>query len=238
MSGVAVLELPNDMIDKGNDPENYPEEARSYNELIQSVADSTVGKKPVIIIPSSRDDKGHNDFGLNYKGIDGTGKQYQTSDVIEQRTKSIYNIFGAQFIILGQDGHGSNAQSSNQMTIHDYYIQRNVEWKVDIINTQLIPRLLAQNGIQLDWEDMPYFEAADPSKPDMEILGKTANRLASSGIATHSALEVLFTGMGLPIDGLRGIDLQDLKSSGSEGSGNGNTQAEGAGSDTNSENAA
>lgn len=240
MSGVAVVTLPPELIEQGNDPENFPEVAANYNILVDSIQDASVGKKSVVVLSSGADPTTKiRDFGLEFKGIEGGGgKQYQTSDIIDQRTKHIYNIFGAQFIILGQGGHGSNAQSSNQMTIHDYYIQRSVGWKEDVINNQLIPKLLAKNGIELDWDDMPYFTASDPSKPDMEILGKTASRLASGGIATHAALKQLFTGMGLPTDGIDDIDLAALNGKGSEGSGNGSTQANGLGSDTNNENAA
>tara|TARA_R110002111_G_scaffold18810_1_gene45939 strand:+ start:27 stop:1526 length:1500 start_codon:yes stop_codon:yes gene_type:complete len=238
MSGVAVVKLPPELITKGSNPENV-EDHRNYNILLQGIQDASVGKKSTIILSSEVEPQSKAPhYDVQFKGIDGGGKQYSTSDIIDQRTKHIYNIYGAQFIILGQDGHGSNAQSSNQMTIHDYYIQRATDWKVDVIDNQLIPKLLAMNGIELDYEDMPYFETADPSKPDVESLGKLGSRLASAGIATLEGTKWIYTNIGLPTEGLEDIDFLNLGGSGGEGSGNRSSQKEGGGSDTNNENAA
>jgi len=98
--------------------------------------------------------------------------------------------------------------------------------------------ILQANNIEVDWDDMPYFEADDPTKADAEVLGKLANRLASSGLMTQAVHRKLLENMELPTEGIEDIDYEALRTGGgSEGSGNGATQKEGGGSDTNNENA-
>lgn len=239
LSGSAVVEAPSDVINKGQDPENYPQEAAALEALMENAINMQSGESPVILLSSDVDDQTKTkEFGIKFLGIEGGGKQYKTSEVIDQKRKDIHNIFGTAFLLLGQNGHGSNAMSSNQMSTFDYYVNNAVSWTVDVINTKLIPMLLAKNGIELDWEDMPYFEAADPSKPDLEILSKAMQRLLSGGGMTIEALTEFYEMCGLTTEGLENLNLQEAVGKGTGGtSGNGDSQAGGANSDNNNENA-
>jgi hypothetical protein len=239
LGGAAVVYAPADVITKGQNPKEYPEEALALNTLMDNVVNMQNGESPIVVLGSEADPNTNTKYyDVEFKGIDGGGKQYKTSEVIDQKRKDIHNIFGTAYLLLGQNGHGSNALSSNQQSTHDYHVENNIKWKVDVINNQLLPLLLAKNGIELDYDDMPFFQAGDPSKPDAESLGKLANRLASSGIATYASIKRLYETLGLPTEGLEEIDFRNLKGgSTDEGSGNGTTQKEGSGSDTNDENA-
>jgi len=238
LSGSAVVSAPADIINKGQKPDEFPDEAAALDALVENAINMQSGESPVILIASDTDENKNKQFDISFKGIDGGGKQYKTSEVIDQKRKDIHNIFGTAFLLLGQNGHGSNAMSSNQMSTFDYYVNNAVAWTVDVIDTKLTPMLLAKNGIELDWEDMPLFEAADPSKPDLEVLSKAMQRLLSGGGMTIEALTEFYEMCGLTTDGLENLDLQAAIGKGSGGtSGNGNSQAEGANSDNNNENA-
>ena len=244
MSGVVVVDAPPELIEKAADPSNYPAEYAAYQELQKNAAALQAGTSALIVLSSAIDPttKGR-DYDISFKGIDGGGKQYKTSEIIDQKRKSIYNVFGAGFLLLGQSGHGSNALSSNQMTTHDYYVERNVGWKVDAINSQLVPRLLAINNIELDWEDLPKFETIDPSKPDIEAISKAIQRLKATGAMTPAALTKWYEDMGLPIEGIEDLvfddgDTSDVGRASDGTSGNGTSQSGGASSDSNSDNAA
>lgn len=239
LGGIGVLYMPLDLMKKASDPETYPEDYKNYQALVENAASLQEGKNKLIILASDVDSTTKTkDYDFQLKGIDGGGKQYKTSEIIEQKRKSIYNVFGAGFLLLGQNGHGSNALSSNQMSTHDYYVQRLIMWITDVINNQLLPMILKANNIELDWEDMPYFEPDDPTKDNSEVIGKLINRLGQAGALTNEALVRLYEVMELPIEGVMELDLSKTPSGEFEGSGNGTTQAGGASSDTNSENAA
>lgn len=203
LGGAVVLRVPSELVERANDPSTYPNEAAEYTQLQTDAGALHAGESSFIVLTSDVDPVTKTPlFDFELKGIDGGGKQYNTSDIIDQKRKSIYNMFGTGFLLTGQSGHGSNALSSNQMTTHDYYVSRSVMWKVDVINTQLAPRLLAVNGVELNWKDMPVFVPADPSKPDLDIVSKVLQRGDSVNALTPAAFEALYKIAGWSTEGL------------------------------------
>lgn len=241
LGGAVVLRVPSELIERANDPANYPNEAQEYTNLQKDAANLHAGESSYIVLSSDVDEATKQKlFDFELKGIDGGGKQYKTSEIIDQKRKDIYNVFGTGFLLLGQNGHGSNALSSNQMTTHDYYVERNVMWKKDVLDTQLAPRLLAANNIFLDYKDMPVFIPADPSKPDLDVISKVIQRTKSVGGMTQEAMTHLYEQAGWPTDGIEDLIFDDGNTSraGESGgtSGTGSTQQGGANSETNVEN--
>jgi hypothetical protein len=242
LGGSVVLRVPSELIERANDPVNYPNEAAEYNQLQRDAGALHAGENSYIVLTSDVDPATNTKlYDFELKGISGAGKQYNTSDIIEQKRKSIYNCFGAGFLLLGQTGHGSHSLSDNQMSTHDYYVNRNLLYKTDVINNQLATRLLTINNISLGFDEMPEFVPTDPSKPDLDVIGKFIQRAKSVGGLTQAALEKLYGDSDLPIEG-----IEDLVFTGEDGSragesagssGTGNTQNGGASSSTNSENA-
>lgn len=227
LGGAVVLRVPSELVERANDPITYPDEAAEYTQLQKDAGALHAGESSFIVLTSDVDESTKTPlFDFELKGIDGGGKQYNTSDIIDQKRKSIYNMFGTGFLLTGQSGHGSNALSSNQMTTHDYYVNRSVMWKVDVINNQLAPRLLAINNVQLDWKDMPVFKAADPSKPDLDVISKVIQRAKSVGGMTPEALERLYKDAGWPTEGIEDLNFDDGdtsrggESNGTSGTGN------------------
>jgi hypothetical protein len=210
LGGAVVLRVPSELVERANDPVTYPNEAAEYTQLQKDAGALHAGESSFIVLTSDVDEVTKTPlFDFELKGIDGGGKQYNTSDIIDQKRKSIYNMFGTGFLLTGQSGHGSNALSSNQMTTHDYYVDRSIMWKEDVINNQLAPRLLAINNIKLDWKDMPVFKAADPSKPDLDIISKVIQRTKSVGGMTPEALEKLYKDAGWPTEGIEDLSFDD-----------------------------
>lgn len=242
--GVIIIRVPSELIDRANDPEKFPDEAREYEDIQIDAANLQQGKSTHIILTSDTDEKsGKPLYDLELRGLEGGGKQYKTEDLINQRRKAIYNNFGAGFLLLGQNGHGSNALAGTQMSTHDYYINQSVKWKEDVINNQLVPKILAANNIELSWKDVPKFIAEDPSKPDFDTISKVLMRTGSVELLTDKAVEGMYVAAGWSTDGLEEhlkkredmkIESRAGESQGS--SGTGNTQAGGAASTTNAEN--
>jgi len=210
LGGSIVLRVPSELIRQANDPANYPAAAAEYAALQANAAALHAGESVLIVLTSDTDDVSNKylyDFDL--KGIDGGGKQYNTSDIIDQKRKSIYNVFGTGFLLLGQSTVGSYNLSSSGTSTHGFYVERCINQKVDVINTQLIPRLLAANDIRLDWKDMPEFIPSETGEIDFDIWGKFIQRSKSVNALTKEALEYIYEKAGLPLDGLDEIDFSD-----------------------------
>lgn len=137
------------------------------------------------------------------------GKQYSTSEIIREKTKAIYNAFGTQAVLIGQDGTGSNALSKDQNTTFKYYVERDMTEKADVINHQLLPRILAANGIYLDYEDMPTFAPLNPFKLSHDEAGKFGQRMKSVGLMTPAIMKWLAEDLGAPIEGIEDLDYTD-----------------------------
>jgi hypothetical protein len=242
--GLVVVRVPSELIERANDPTRYPEEAKEYAALQSDASRLQAGKSTHIVLTSDVDEYSKKYlYDLELKGIQGGGTQYRTEDIINQKRKSIYNVFGTGFLLLGQNGHGSNALAGSQMTTHDYFIRRCIDWKVDVINTQLIPRLLAANDIYLPYDQMPVFVPDDPSKPDHDTLSKVLQRGGSVELLTDAAIADLYTSAGWSLDGLeehlverKEMNIQSRAGESKGSSGTGDTQSGGAASSTNSEN--
>lgn len=241
LGGCIVLRVPSSLIERANDPVNYPDEAAEYKALQEDAAKLHAGESSYIVLTSDVDDVTKTKlYDFELKGIEGGGKQYKTSDIIDQKRKSIYNVFGAGFLLLGQDSVGSYNLSSSAQSTHGAYVERCINQKVDVINNRLIPTLLAVNNVSLDWKDMPEFIPADPGEVDLDELGKFIQRTKSVNGLTKEALEYLYDRANLPTEGIDEIDFSDKgksRAGESEGtSGTGNSQQSTDASTVNAEN--
>lgn len=218
--GLAMLRVPSELIQLANDDPDS-EAAKEYAALQQNMADFHAGKSSFILLTSDHDPASKIfDYDFKLVGIDGGsgGKAYQTSQVIDQKRKAIYNCFGAQAALLGQDGGGSYALSSSLTSMHGSYVEDYRDQYVDVINTQLIPRLLAANNIYLDHKDMPVFVPADPDELSLDEAFKAIQRGVSVGGMTNEALKDIYRRAGLPQDGVADLDLtQDTESRAGDG---------------------
>ena len=223
LGGIFIARVPPEIIEQANDPEHrYPEAELEYAAFQQDAADLHTGKNSFMIMTSQVDELSKKYlYDVKLLGVDGTISEVDTSAIIDQKRKSIYNLFGTSAMLLGQSNVGSNSLSTNLKSTHEYFVDNNVMQKVNVLNTQLIPRLLAINGVQLDWEDMPVFKAADPNKPDYDTLSKLAQRMGSSGTLTKEALKKVYGVLGWSEEGIDELHFDEEDSSrGSEGNGN------------------
>lgn len=229
LGGIIVARSPSDLFEKANDPDNpnYAEAFAAKAEFEEDIANMHASKTTFVHLQSDRDERGNYLYDFELKGVDGgAGKAYNTTEIIKEYNKAIYNSFGTQFMLLGQDGGGSYALSKDQMTAFQYYVQRDMSEMADVINTQLIPRILAANDIYLDYEDMPEFVPLNPFKVTYDEAGKFIQRVSSVNKNFPALYKFLLEDLGAPIDGVDDLDFSDKGASRaadgmSKGSGNG-----------------
>lgn len=132
--------------------------------------------------------------------------------------------------------------ASSAMSTHAHYVERNIIQKCVVLDHQLAPRLLAINGIHLDYKDMPYFEPADPTDFDYDVLSKFIQRAKSVGGLPKDVMKHMLKKAKLPTEGVDELDFTNKGTSraGESGgsSGTGNSQLGGATTALNSENVA
>lgn len=241
LGGIIVARSPSDLFEKANDPENYPDAAIAKQEYEKDIADMHVSKTTFVHLQSDRDESGNYLYDFELKGVTGSGRSYDTTQVIKEKQRAIYNGFGTQSILLGTDGGGgSYALSRDQSQTLQYYVLRDMNEMADVINHQLIPAVLAANNIYLDSEDLPKWVPLNPFKLSYDEAGKFIQRVKSVGAMTKDMLEAVLMDLGLPTTMLDEIDFTDKGSSRageSKGSsGTGDTQSGGASSEGNMEN--
>jgi len=123
---------------------------------------------------------------------------------------------------------------------HAAFCRKVIDEIADVINSQLIPRLLAVNGIFPKPSDMPVFTPSDIVGISYDEMGKFIQRIKSVNALTPDMYKHILTIGGFPTEGVDEIDFTDKgasRSGESQGSsGIGNTQSGGANSSTNMEN--
>jgi hypothetical protein len=203
---MPVLGVPKDIINKAA-ANPGGEEAKSLYVLEQNLANLHAGEQAYIMLPSDPFDNTQvKEYSIEFKGISGSGKQFDTGKLIERRTKAIYNRLGAGFLITGDSGSGSYALSDNKQTFHSHTIERDIDITLEVLNKELVPQLLALNGIYLEDKDMPKIKAGTVGDPDVEANSKMIQRVVSVGAVPmvpeviNEFLEKLGLSYRLPVD--------------------------------------
>lgn len=182
MGGMPVLQVPADILNKAADNPGG-DEWESIEALKEQMANLHAGEQGYMIVPSDVQEGGSGikQYEIKFLGIEGSGKQFDTQKLKDERKKSIYDSFGAGFLIMGSGEGGSYALSSNKQGLHSNFIEHDVKGNSEVINKDLIPQLLALNGMYLSDDDMPVFVPGDVGDPDIEANSKMIQRIIASG---------------------------------------------------------
>jgi hypothetical protein len=120
-------------------------------------------------------------YDIELKGIEGSGKQYKTSELIDARKKDILNAMGAGFLILGQDGVGSYALADSKNSLHAFFMERILLFISDVFQREFAKSLAAINGIQLDEDDMPVMMFGELDQADPQERAKVVQLMSGVG---------------------------------------------------------
>ena len=253
-SGVPVLRLPSEVIEAAEGDSNSPEAAQvralTNNMEMMHTADATY-----VILPSdsqSESGTGLRDYDMEFKGIEGSGKNFAIEDIIEQKKRAIYNVLAAQHLITGENGGGSMNLHEGQAGMAALISDRDNMIVDEMWNKQVFPLLLRINGYtDLAHDEIPQWEHGDVQPRSDDEKGKLLQRMGSVALLPKNDPKFLnemmnFAGFLYEFDEtLDAEGVQELcgevTSRGGEGlgsSGTGDTQAGGSNSATNSDNAA
>ncbi len=149
----------------------------AVKEIVTSIRNN---EQSGIVFPLAYDENGNKLFDFKLLGREnGSGKAFDTEQVIQRYDKRIAGTILADFILLGQQSVGSFALSDNKTKLFASAIGAWLESIASVFNSQALPRLWSLN----DWNPatMPKVVFGDIEKRDLEQLADYFSKLTSSG---------------------------------------------------------
>lgn len=252
LAGMPVLGAPSDLLSKAaEDPSST--EAGMVEQLKNNLANLHAGDQAFSIIPTdthSDNGSGQRQFELKFLGIEGGSKAFDVVELVEQRKRSIFNVFSCQNMISGENGGGSYNLLEGQSSIQAHAVELDNMVIDDMFNRQVFRKLMLLNGMKPANEaDIPIWKSGDVQEISMDEYGKYINRVARLIPAHADVVNAILAKMKVnhrlshdaTPDDIREMlfTFEDPSKTGtSEGSsGQGDSQSGGASSDTNAENA-
>ena len=113
----------------------------------------------------------------------GTRRQFDTNATIERYDKRIAVTVLADFILLGQQGVGSFALSSDKTHLFSLAVGTYLDVICETFNSQGIPRLIDANGDHFKGiTDYPKMVHSDIEEPDLTSLATFVTQLVGAGV--------------------------------------------------------
>lgn len=162
------------------------QEALLLQQMEKNAMRMTAGELSYLITPIAYTDSGKELFNFKLLGVEGGGKQYSTDEIIRRKQNDILTVFSADVLRMGQDQMGSFALSSNKTSMLANSIEHHLSLIQEVINTDLVPQLLALNGWFFEEDEMPAIKYSDLEKRDLEVLGTFVQKCVASGAMSAS----------------------------------------------------
>jgi len=167
-------------------PPKYMEDSASkddkavYTAVQDIVTSIRNNEQSGIVFPIAYDEQGNKLFDFKLLGREnGSGKAFDTEQVIQRYDKRIAGTILADFILLGQQSVGSFALSDNKTKLFAAAIGAWLESIASVFNQQALPRLWELNG--WDLATLPKLTFGDIEKRDLMVLADYFSKLTASG---------------------------------------------------------
>ena len=253
LAGTPVLRIPLQLFEDAKDVTS--DAYKTIEDLKTHMANLHASEQNFCILPSdtfAENGSGVPLYDMTFKGIEGNDKSFDLVEIIEQKKKTIFNTLGASHLITGENGGGSYNLVEGKANIAAHYAERDNLVIDEMWNKTFIPLLLRLNGFtDENPEDIPKYTHGEVQPTSLDEHGKYFQRVQRAIPITPSVVNSLLRKMGMEdaqVDEdmsqedlkellvLAGLENKTGQSMGS--SGTGDSQAGGASSDTNAENAA
>lgn len=149
-----------------------------FNDYKDAVINIRRDQQEGLILPTISDESGNPMYRLELLSAGG-GRQFDTDRIITRYDQRIATTVLADFILLGQDTHGSYALSSDKTNLFALSLRTWLEIIRSVMNEHAIPRLLRVNGISV--EKLPELQYGDIETPSLTEIGTFIQQLAGAG---------------------------------------------------------
>ncbi|AGH32019.1 hypothetical protein VPIG_00162 [Vibrio phage PWH3a-P1] len=183
LAGTPVFFVPSILMEEAEaDPTSW--QADFLRNLDEQAANMHTGDQTFIRLPSDPHEGSSSmrEFDLKFLGVEGSSKAFDLVEILEQSKKAIYNAFGAQNLLTGEQGGGSYNLIEGQNSNHAFTVKRNVTIIEEVWNKDIWPQLFRLNEWKLSPEDIPKFRAGDVEPISLDELGKYMQRVISVGV--------------------------------------------------------
>jgi len=205
LAGFPVACIPGVYMDQSADGQQKAV-YQMWSQLVTSIKrDAREG----IVIPSDRDASGNPLFELKLLSSGGS-RAIDTSKIVDRYARAIATAVLADFIFLGQNAVGSFALSSDKTALFATAIGAFMGSIADVFNRNLIPKLMAVNGWNL--ELAPRLVPEDIETPDIAQLADFITKLSGAGAMFFPDVELenrLRQMAGLPPVPEDGADMRE-----------------------------
>ena len=175
LAGIIELAIPQEILDIAQNDPSSPE-AQMVEDLLTSAANVHAGEQSYFIRPSDVQENATSmtDYSIKLLGLEGNGRQFSPGEMIQQRRKAIYDIWGAGHILTGE-GSVSYNSAEVKNSIHLQYIKKDINVIEEGYNTDLIPQLLNDlNEFDLEHDELPKICAGEIDKASFDEVFKNA----------------------------------------------------------------
>lgn len=183
-AGTPVLYLPSAILDKAESSPNSPE-AVMVSELQAGMANMHTGDQNFMILPSdtqSESGVGLRDFEIKFLGVEGGGKGFNITELVEQRKKAIYNVLGSSNLLSGEDGGGSYNLLEGKSNIQTFYVEADNANIEEMWNKQVFPTILRINEMFPEEKDIPIWVSGPIQPLSIDEVSKSLQRTAATGL--------------------------------------------------------
>lgn len=179
LAGMPVMQIPVELL-ASNATSAQKAVVDDFRDMIQKIRrDEYEG----VVIPSEMDIDG-NPTGFKLSLLSSGGRRPMDVDAIIKRYESrvALSVLG-EFVLVGMDGHGSFALSSNKTALFAQALGTYLQTISTTFNEQAIARLMKLNG-WTDSENYPVLTFSDIETPDVQEIATALTGLVSAGVIT------------------------------------------------------
>lgn len=194
LAGLPVVWLPPDILSK-----QTTDQVTAYNSWKKLITNIRRDEQEGVMMPLVYDDNNNKMYDLTLLSS-GSRRQFDTSVIIGRYNQQIAMTVMADFLLLGHEGVGSFALSSNKTDLFSVALGAILDSIAGVLNTYAVPRLFALNDFGT-LTALPTFEHDDIESPDLAVLGDFITKLAGAQMPLfpdEDLEEFLRTAGGLP----------------------------------------
>lgn len=194
-AGIVVIDLPEEYFDP-NEDEDILAMMATFRAMGKSLAQDRQGSA---MLPSKRDEHGNRLFDIRYVTADNR-QATEIGKIIDRLDKRIAMSVLADFILLGQDGTGSYALSTDKTDLFGQAVATFLTNITDTINRKLLPQISDFNS--LDPKYMPKLVHGPVQVPTLDQLGNYIQKLSGAGAELFPNVELqdhLLRAAGAPV---------------------------------------
>ncbi|AUR86328.1 portal protein [Vibrio phage 1.084.O._10N.261.49.F5] len=227
LSGTPIFYVPQWILEEAEeDPDGW--QANYIRDLDEQAANLHTGDQSFIRLVSDphQDSSSLREFEVKFLGVEGGGKAFDLVAILEQSKKAIYNAFGAQNLLTGENGGGSYNLIEGQNSNHAFTVKRNVSIIEEVWNKDIIPQLFRFNEWELSPEDMPKLKAGG-FEVSLDEFSKAVQRVGTAGYlpVVPEVINHIMSTMDIPYrvdDDMSTEELRKLLSENTSNAGEGN----------------